>query len=76
MFGILFNYQLAFFQPSSLLLFLRETRIPRLLEFWSLIINLLSPARLLDFLFYMELASLCYMGFGVYLIINFLSPGR
>ena len=39
-----------------------------------LIINLLSPDRLRDFLLYEELASLGYLGFGDHLCINLLSP--
>ena len=38
------------------------------------IINFLSPTRQRATLFYVELASLGYLGFGGYFIINFLSP--
>ena len=41
-----------------------------------LIINLLSPARRRASLFYVELASPGYLGFGFYLILNLLSPAR
>ena len=41
-----------------------------------LIMNLLSPDRLRDFLFYEELASLGYLGFADYLIINLLPHDR
>ena len=43
-------------------------------SFVSLIIYLLSLGRLHSFLFYVELASPYYLGFGVCLIIKWFSP--